>query len=113
MSKLNKFNISAVVYSMVYQKVYSFMFLHFNMGERPSNEMLEWAVAKMVEGSPQTEIIEMLLHEEEVGGLIRQAAVKGAIRTGNLPVLKAVLRRSKEIEIPSGINEKPEIKEYL
>ena len=52
MSKLNKFNISAVVYSMVYQKVYSFMFLHFNMGERPSNEMLEWAVAKMVEGSP-------------------------------------------------------------
>ena len=55
----------------------------------------------------------MLLHEEEVGGLIRQAAVKGAIRTGNLPVLKAVLRRSKEMEIPSGINEKPEIKEYL
>jgi len=48
LTKGNKFNIAPVIYAMMHQKVYSFIFLYFKLGCDIDESMLQWAIAEMV-----------------------------------------------------------------
>ena len=59
----NSHGLAPIMYTMLNQKVYSFIYLYFKMKCPLSKESVTWATTHMVRQSTETAIIKLLLHD--------------------------------------------------
>ena len=89
----NAHGLAPIMYTMLNQQVYSFVYLYFKLKCQLDRESVEWAVKHMVRQSTKTEIIQIMLHDVAFGHIVAREALKNAIETGNTNVIKVVLGR--------------------
>ena len=87
----NNYNMPPVVYAMINQKFYTWIYLYFKMNCTLEESTAVWCVGEMVKLSPQTEILSVLLQIKELRLQVMNTALAHSIKLGNLPVLKYVL----------------------
>ena len=89
----NAFDLAPITYTMLNQQVYAFIYLYFKMKCPLDKDKAIWAIKHMVRQSTETTIIRLLLHDVKLGHIVAREAVDQAVETGNVQVLKAVLKR--------------------
>ena len=94
----NSHGLSPIIYTMLNQKVFAFIYLYFKQKCQFDRDSCEWAVKYMVRQSTKTEIIEILLHDVQLGHIVAREALKNAVETGNTNVIKVVLTRLYKVD---------------
>ena len=89
----NAHGLAPIMYTMLNQQVYSFVYLYFKLKCQLDRDSTEWAVKHMVRQSTKTEIIEIMLHDVALGHIVAREALNNAVETGNTNVIKVVLGR--------------------
>ena len=80
-----------VVYAMMNQKFYTWIYLYFKMKCTLDEATAVWCVGEMIKLSPQTEILAVLLAIKELKTPVMNTALAHSIKLANIPVLKFVL----------------------
>ena len=100
----NAHGLAPIMYTMLNQKVYSFIYLYFKQNCELSKDSVTWATTHMVRQSTETQIIQLLLHDVKLGHIVARVALDTSVETGNVQVLKAVLKRHSAVDPQCLIN---------
>lgn len=89
----NSYGLTPIVYAMMNHKVYTFIYLFSKIKAKFPAERAEWTTTQLVkQGSSETSIIQLLLHDEVLGDKVAEAALTASVEFSNPYVLKAVLK---------------------
>ena len=94
----NAHGLAPIIYTMLNQKVFAFIYLYFKRKCQLDRDSAEWAVKHMVRQSTKTEIIEILLHDVQLGHVVAREALQNAVETGNISIIKVVLTRLYKVD---------------
>ena len=89
----NSYGLTPIVYAMMNQQVLTFIYLYFKLKCTLPVERASWATMQLIkQGSSNTKIIQLLLHDATLGDKVAETALTAAVEHLNLDVLKTVLK---------------------
>ena len=89
----NSYGLTPIVYTMMNQQVHSFIYLYFKIGCQLSEERACWTVTQMIKsGSNDTQILQLLFHDENLSDSVSRTALKASIEHSNAHFLQACLK---------------------
>ena len=100
----NAHGLAPIMYTMLNQKVYSFIYLYFKQKCELSKDSVTWATTHMVRQSTETDIIQLLLHDTKLSHIVAKEALENSVETGNVQVLKVVLKRLTAVDPKNLLN---------
>ena len=88
----NSYGLSPIVYAMMNQQVYTFIYLRFKMQCQLSVDRACWTITQMTKQcTKDTAILNLLLHDEQLGAEVAQTALNASVEHANSDTLEAVM----------------------
>ena len=89
----NSYGLTPIVYAMMNNQVYTFIYLYFKMSCYLSSERASWTITQMIkQQTDRTEILQLLFHEETLSDAVAQAALSASVENSNSDTLKCTLK---------------------
>ena len=89
----NSYGLTPVVYAAMNHEVYAFIYLFHKLKSEFLAERAAWVVTQLIkQGSEDTEILQLLLHEKDLRGPVAESALNASVEHCNPVYLKAILR---------------------